>query len=382
MSGSNGQRVACKPAQPAEDVRERWQRGDKVKARKLEWLLPGRMIVGSLAVVEGETDVGKSTFIAALVASVTTGRPWLGRPKSTPRNVLWISNEEDFASLVRPRLESAGADVTRVLPPAEDEHDEPMRIMLPDSLSFLRESISALDVAVVVIEPLASALAPTIDLNQTVSIRSVLDPLQKIAIATRCTFIVTRGLRKDKSGPRLSHGVGSAGIADTARSVMVIDAPDPLKADRIARVLKCKRAKRTPALSYKIVDNGQGPVMSEMAEMSQGADIEADSGMMPGERSVRADARNILRNLLEKGWVRCSVIKAACEDAMVSLQTMRRAYEELGIQTRQKRDDAGSFWEWGAPEGGMKADPPSPGTPDYVGKRVRKKAKKAEKKQD
>lgn len=356
----------------------RWRSGAKVRPVELEWLLPGRIIAGSLCVVEGETSVGKSTFLAALAASVTSGKPWMDRLDSTPSNVLWISGEEDFASMVAPRLKAAGADLDRVHVPEEDENGEPYRVFLPESIPSLRECVADLRISLIIMEPLSSMVGPNTDLNQIVSSRLALDPLQRMAMATRTTCVITRGLRKDRNGPRTSWGQGSAAIGDTARSVLSIDAPDPLKPHRILRVVKCSRSPATPPVRYEITRTELGPVMTGLQAMTRADDLESESCSDAGERSVREDARRLLRKMLAAGWIRATTVRVAAEDAMVSINTLRRAAAELGVVTKQSWDGNSSYHEWGPPEGGFPEPTPPPALSGHLGNRVRKSRKKAE----
>lgn len=351
----------------------------RLKPRKLVWMLPSRIIGGSICIVEGDTSVGKSTFLASLAASVTTGRAWLGRPGSAPARVLWVCGEEDFASMVRPRLIAANANLDLVHVPALDDDGEPIRIVLPAGLSVLRPAIELLGISLLIMEPLSSMVGAECDLNQVVSVRQALDPLNRLCIATGATACLTRGLRKDRHGPRSSHGQGSIAISDVARSVLCIDQPDRAKHGRILHTVKCSRSPHTPPLGYSIEDHGQGPVMSDIAELDATAENDADTMSDPGERSVREDARRLVRRMLSDGPVRSLAIRAAAEDAMISLNTLRRAFAELGGQTKQHWDGNTSYHEWSAPEGGFPALPPPTLASGYVGARVANNGKKASK---
>lgn len=379
MGSSNGQRARDKKAQPSEDEQSRWQRADTIESCSVEWLLPDRIVLGGLAVIEGETSAGKSTMMAHLVSAVTTGKPFLGRPRSAPASVLWLTGEEDFGSMIRPRLRAAGADEKRIHAPANDENGEPVRYYLPGCTSYLRQAIAELHLAIIILEPLSSFVGADTDLNSVTSVRAALDPVQRMALATRCTVIVTRGLRKDRSGPRTSWGQGSAAIGDTARSVMQIDCPDQNKSGRILRMAKVYGVRRPSDLAYNIVSSKAGPVMQDFRELTSSESLETESVADLGERSVRSDARRMLRKMLSEGWVKSSVIMAAGADCGISPNTIRRAQAELGVLTRQTWDGSASYWEWGPPETGFPPEPTSPVKAEHLGKRAIKPRKKAEK---
>lgn len=359
-----------------------WVTGDRVRERQLEWLLPGRIIQGCLTVLEGETSVGKSTFLAALAAAVTTGREWAGRPKGRPESVLWLYAEEDYASMIRPRLKSAGADESRILTPGLDEAGAEKRLYLPASLPLVRQAILERGVKLVIVEPLSSHVGPTCDLNQVNQSRAALDPINRMGLELGATIIVTRGLRKDRTGPRLNHGQGSLAIGDTARCVLVIDRPDLATTRRVLRVVKCGSAGHTPPLEYHLEPTDGAPVVGQLRDLLPSEDDDAADVTDAGERDVRKDAQRMLRLLCAKEWVRVTVIQDAARDAAIGERTLRRAKADLSVRTRQLSDGAGSYHEWGPPEGGF----PPEGTPPAglghvgrVGSSPRKKAAKTRK---
>jgi len=369
------------PEQQAGDAKpSRWETASQSERRELQWLLPQRIPLGGICIVEGDTSVGKSTFLAGLAAAVTTGEPWLGRPAQAPRGVLWVTGEEDFATSVKPRLEAAMANMERVIKPASAESGEPLRVSLPESIPAIKDICWEREIDLVILEPLSSMVSSTTDLNSVVSVRACLDPLQRMSYAAGISVILTRGLRKDRTGPRTAHGQGSSAIGDTARSVLVIDRPDPLADLRVLRVVKCSRASgRVPAVSFRIAAGIFGPIMTDLHEMSVANEIDADTIADPAERCVREDARHLLRRMLTDGWIRSTTIRMAAEDAMVSIQTLRRAAADLKVQTRQQWDGQSSYHEWGPPEGGFEHLGTPPVLDEHLGQKPTKPRKKREK---
>jgi len=68
-----------------------------------------------LSVFCGNPDTGKSTTVAYVIATATTGRNWYGAENSAgPIDVLLAIGEETSSDEVIPRLIAAGADMDRV----------------------------------------------------------------------------------------------------------------------------------------------------------------------------------------------------------------------------------------------------------------------------
>lgn len=83
-------------------------RMNEMRRKKLEWLWPERIALGTLTVLAGEFQSGKSLLAAELAARVSRGDAWPdGRPGLGPSEVLML-NHDDCTSLEM--LEAAGAD--------------------------------------------------------------------------------------------------------------------------------------------------------------------------------------------------------------------------------------------------------------------------------
>ena len=95
--------------------------------KRLEWIWDGFIPQGKLTLITGEPGVGKSLVALQVAAMVTRGlrAPVTARAveksarvnadtPTEPGSVLLFSADDDLADTVRPRLEAAGADLSRV----------------------------------------------------------------------------------------------------------------------------------------------------------------------------------------------------------------------------------------------------------------------------
>ena len=88
-------------------------RASSVKSRSIRWAWTSRLAVGYLTVVTGIEGLGKSVFAAWMIARLTRGEldgEWSGEPA----DVLVLAGEDGIADTWKPRLDLAGADLTRV----------------------------------------------------------------------------------------------------------------------------------------------------------------------------------------------------------------------------------------------------------------------------
>lgn len=90
----------------------------EVECEQVQWVWSGRIPLGMLTVLDGQPKAGKSTVVADLVARVTTGTDMPDNTKSDlhgPACVLYLTAEDDLATVLKPRLDAAGADCNQVL---------------------------------------------------------------------------------------------------------------------------------------------------------------------------------------------------------------------------------------------------------------------------
>ncbi|WP_247603131.1 AAA family ATPase [Gordonia amicalis] len=85
-------------------------------AEKPTWLARGRIVYGAVNLLVGPEGIGKSLAWVLIAAKVTTGAllPEFGIPSREPGHVIVVITEDDWATVVRPRLEVAGADLARI----------------------------------------------------------------------------------------------------------------------------------------------------------------------------------------------------------------------------------------------------------------------------
>src|SRR3954453_17135490 len=99
-----------------------WPNMADVASLPVRWLWDGRIARGKLTVLDGEPGIGKSTLALDLAAKVSRGAA-MPLSRATPNggaNVVIFSGDDDLADTVRPRLEAAGADLTRIRPIGEE----------------------------------------------------------------------------------------------------------------------------------------------------------------------------------------------------------------------------------------------------------------------
>jgi hypothetical protein len=92
-----------------------WVTLSDVPASPLQWLWDGRMPFGKVTLVDGAPGTGKSAFVLDIAARVSRGQPMpMGRGTLAPADVIIFTDDDSLGDTVRPRLESAGADLAKI----------------------------------------------------------------------------------------------------------------------------------------------------------------------------------------------------------------------------------------------------------------------------
>src|SRR5690242_2281295 len=93
-------------------------RMDEMRRKKLQWLWPERIALGTLTVLAGDFESGKSLLAADLAARVSRGEAWPdGRPSWGPSEVLLFNHEDQLQCTTTEAIAAAGADMKQIVAP-------------------------------------------------------------------------------------------------------------------------------------------------------------------------------------------------------------------------------------------------------------------------
>ena len=76
-----------------------------------------------ISLIQGDPGDGKTTFVLAVAALLTNGKPMPETTESSPaETVIYQTAEDGLADTIKPRLEEVGADCSRVVVIDESEN--------------------------------------------------------------------------------------------------------------------------------------------------------------------------------------------------------------------------------------------------------------------
>jgi hypothetical protein len=335
-----------------------------VAPERVDWLWPGRIPRGKLVILEGDPKVGKSTLALDLAARVTTGSPMPdGARLPAPGTVIVMTAEDGLADTVRPRLDAAGADPTRVHAwesvPVLDDAGNPTGIRppsIPQDLDALERLIVRHRAVLVIVDVLSAYLGAGVDGHRDQDVRRALMPLAKLAERTGAAIVVIRHLNKSGGSHAMYRGGGSIGIAGAARSILLC-APDPDDESETRRVLAvtgCNIAAPVPALAYHLapaVEHDCARVMWD-GTSEHTSDTLLAAPVDDDERSDRHAVAEVISEVLANGPRPCEDVMKAIRGAglTVSEKTIQRTCRALGVEHRRNGFGSGATFVLALPE--------------------------------
>jgi putative DNA primase/helicase len=317
-----------------------------IPQRRTEWLVPGRVPIGSVTLLAGDPGRGKSLLTASWAAQLTRGEVAGGAG-----DAVFVSVEDSPSATLRPRLEAAGALVDRIWLPRDEDGDH--SLWLPDDMDALRQLVLHRHARLVVIDPISAHLSVKVNSWQDQSVRTALAPLSQLADELQCAVIAVAHLRKSQGGQAIHRIGGSIGFTGLARSVLLL-ANDPADSDRrvLAHII-CNIAQSAPSLAYVIESVTQLSAESEPMDVPRlrfdgESRLTADDLLGPAHDSGPVtEAADFLSGALACGPLPAKVIRADARKAGIALRTLDRAKSVLSVKSERRGGLGGEGgWWW------------------------------------
>jgi hypothetical protein len=321
-----------------------------VRAGSVRWLWPGRIPAGKLTVLDGDPGLGKTTLALDVAARVSTGRAMPDGAAGARGGVVIATAEDDLSDTVRPRLDAAGADCSRVLalPLAQ--------FAAVSELDVLRAAIERVGAVLVILDPFVAYLgnAAECDSFRDQDVRRALAPLADLASGSGAAILLIRHLRKSSDSNPLYRGGGSIGIIAAARGGLLAarDPRDPER--RVLAVTKSNLAREAPSLSYRMVESSGAAAVEWLGRSDHDAAALLAIPSSAEERGELTEAQEWLRDHLAAGPVSAKDVRRDAFAVGISPRTLDRAKSGLGVQSGKQGFANG--WQWALPKD---ASPPN-----------------------
>lgn len=338
-----------------------------VKPEPVRWLWPSRFAIGKLTMLAGDPGLGKSFITLDMAARVSRGDGWPDSPASTcaPGGVVLLSAEDDLADTIRPRLDMAKADVTRIralttvrigIDPASGK---PIfaPFNLAQHLPMLEGAIRQVaDCRLVIIDPISAYLGGT-DSHKNADVRGLLAPMTELAARYGVSIVAVNHLRKGE-GPAMYRTMGSLGFIAAARAAYAFskDNDDPTGSRRFMLPIKNNVGNDKTGLAYRLLAGCGGipAVAWEPDPVSMSVDDALRNDDHAGGKddggTERQEAVAWLRAALAAGPVEARNVYDRAQKDGIAKRTLDRAKHDLRVIAYREGFGADGSWRWKLPQ--------------------------------
>ncbi|MBW3634189.1 MAG: AAA family ATPase, partial [Chloroflexi bacterium] len=292
--------------------------------------------------------LGKSTLLCEFAARITRGQALPGGESGAPRAVLILSAEDDLLNTIRPRIDAAGGDPSRIvsLLAVPDGSEAGRPFVIPGDVPILEAVVQRANAALVIVDPLMAYLHRRHNANSDQDVRRALAALKTLGERTGAAIVVVRHLNKSLTANPLYRGGGSIGIIGAARCGLLL-AQDPEHPER--RILAATKGNLGPppaSLAFhletvpglgatRVVWDGEAPWT---AETLLRATTEGEE-----KHSALGEARSWLRQVLADGPRPARELEAEARAMGIALRTYQAARTTEGVIARKEQSVNGGW---------------------------------------
>jgi len=303
---------------------------DSIEREEIKWLWKPYIPYGKITIVQGDPGEGKTTFVLKLASELSRGCCFDDENERIPINIIYQTAEDGLADTVKPRLEDAGADCTKVL--VIDDSEESLS-MQDDRLE---RAIVQTGAKLLILDPIQAYLGEKVDMHRANETRDVTKKLAAVAERTGCAIVLIGHMNKGSGAKAAYRGIGSIDFFALARSVLLVSrVPDDPSIRAIAQIKNNLEQEGVP-VAFQIEEsnfNWIGEYEITVEELL--------GGLKSENKSVKA--QKFLRGLLEKNdSYPASEIIMKGKSMGISKRTLENSKQELGIKSIR----VGAGWHW------------------------------------
>lgn len=177
---------------------------NEIQTEEVAWLWYPYLPRGKLTIIQGDPGEGKTTFVLAVIAALTTGA---SLPESSPGAEAAECDLPDGRGWTgryhQARLDAAGADCSRVLVIDESQRE----LTLCDER--LEQAVHQTGAQLVVLDPIQAYLGNDVDMHHANEVRPVLKRVAAMSERTGCAVILIGHMNKAQGLKSGYRGLGS-----------------------------------------------------------------------------------------------------------------------------------------------------------------------------
>lgn len=307
----------------------------EIQTEEVRWIWYPYIPLGKVTIVQGDPGEGKTTLALAVIASLTKGDTLPECGEALPSmNVIYQTAEDGLADTIKPRLETFGADCSRVLVIDESKKE----LTLSDER--LEKAVQETGAQLIVLDPMQAYLGCDVDMHRANEVRPVMKRVAAMAERSGCAVILIGHMNKAQGMKSSYRGLGSIDFRAAARSVLIVGRT---KDDPNVRVMvqdKNSLAPEGKAVAFEL-DAERGFQWKGVCDLTV-------EDVLNGGGKVQTKTM-LMEKELERmlcGSVPAEEVLKRAEILGISERTLMIAKKNLGIISEKR----GEQWYWKLPE--------------------------------
>ena len=304
----------------------------EIESEEVSWLWYPFIPYGKLTIVQGDPGDGKTTFVLNVAAKLSKAEALAETMKcEEPIHIIYQTAEDGLADTVKPRLEKAGADCTRIS--VIDESDKSLSM----ADERLEEALQRTNAKLLILDPIQAYLGGGMDMNRANEARDMTKRLGVLAEKYKCAIVLIGHMNKAAGNKAAYRGMGSIDFYAVARSVLLVGRIEGEPELRALVQIKNNLAAFGHSKAFRLSENG----FDWIGDYEITAD-EVLGGIAPKTNKTE-QAKELLRELAkEKSMLPSNEIIELAKQENISKRTLENAKKELGIRAKK----INSVWYW------------------------------------
>lgn len=307
-----------------------------VKTGNVRWLWYPYIPSGKITVIQGDPGDGKSSCIIDVIARLSRGDFMPdGLSRNAPQTSIYQCAEDGLGDTIKPRLEGAGADCTKVAYII----DKGSSLNLDDNR--IESTIIQTGAKLFVIDPLQAFIPPDTEMTNVTRMRAVLRRLADVAEKQDCAIVLIGHMNKRDSGKSLYRGLGSIDIAAIARSILMVARDMDSPEYRYLIPIKSSLSQMGKALTFSFADDGH-LLWNDSTSLDR-AGIET---LLQTDTMKLDYAKRLLLGFVKNHPISASEAMELFQKKGIGERTVRTARKEIGVISYKQGDK----WWWKLPD--------------------------------